>query len=347
MLQANTNALVAKFTKQIDFDTFGRIKNETSTAEAHNKSSSKTITHTYKSGMAWQILDGTNVKWQTNTVDQRGQLLNASLGNGVVVDNKYDVFGYNIENKHNLGTTNIMTLKNVFDPVLANLSSRYNSMFNKTENYKYDTQDRLVQWEATEADVIYCTFTNTIEGFSPLNNGGWSTIAVVNNKLRVRANGEESGAQKLLTTNANVGDKFRIKAEVIKGTGNSSVFARIVETDPATLEEFVTDLVGVTNNILDADFEVNSYTNITLQFYILHDPNSGNGGLSNADGSGQTLVTRIFTIDNLTVSAVKVNKQDYDNRGRITENEVGAYNYNVPNKPYQNVPWLGVSWGFG
>lgn len=102
---------VAIFTKQLKFDTFGRVNTETSTAKAHDTGSSKIITHAYKNGIKWQLLDGTKVLWQANTTDARGQLLTGMLGNGINITNSYDVFGYNTQNKHLLGTTNVMSLK--------------------------------------------------------------------------------------------------------------------------------------------------------------------------------------------------------------------------------------------
>jgi RHS repeat-associated protein len=336
LFAAGSNTPFATFTKIIAFDTFGRLTHQTATASSHGKTSTKTTTQTYKNGIAWQILDGTTVKWQTNAVNARGQLLTANLGNGIAVNNKFDAFGYTTENKHLLGTTNVMTLKNVFEPVLGNLTSRYNSMFDVFENFEYDAQDRLTTWDTTEANLVNCTFTNSTDGFTVFSPNGWGNLSLANGKLNVRTNGEESGTQKTILTTAAVGDKVRIKAEVAKTAGNALLRARIIETDPISQDFVLIDLGPIANNVFETEYVVSSYPNIDVQFYIVQDPNNNGWGLDPGDGSGQNLISCNFTVDNFVVNGVKINTQDYDNRGRITANKLGTYNYNISNKPYQN-----------
>ena len=72
--------------------------------------------------------DGTAVIWQANSVNSRGQLLNGQLGNGIAVNNTYDSFGYLIQQKQDIGTANVMTLSNQFEPVMGNLITRTNSL---------------------------------------------------------------------------------------------------------------------------------------------------------------------------------------------------------------------------
>lgn len=137
----------ATFVKDLTFDLFGRVLNETSTAVAHGKISSKTITHVYNAyGAETQLKDGTVVKYQENAVNARGQLTSATLGNGITVANTYNIFGYATQNKHDKGTINVMTLNYVFEPILGNLQIRYNSMFSWNENFQYDELDRLKQY---------------------------------------------------------------------------------------------------------------------------------------------------------------------------------------------------------
>lgn len=142
----STTAL-ATFTKSLTFDAFGRVANETSTAVAHGKTSSKTITHVYNAyGAETQLKDGTVVKYQENTTNARGQLTSATLGNGITIANSYDIYGYATQNKHDKATTNIMTLNYAFEPILANLQSRSNSMFSWNESFQYDALDRLTHY---------------------------------------------------------------------------------------------------------------------------------------------------------------------------------------------------------
>jgi RHS repeat-associated protein len=137
-----------KFTKLVSYDLFGRVEYETSTAAIGGKSSAKKIKNVYKNGSSWQIIDDATqlVLWQTNTVNARGQITEASLGNGINITNTYDQYGFAKEFKHDKtgGTpVNVMTLTTVFDPQKGNLTSRTNSLFNWNETFKYDSLDRL------------------------------------------------------------------------------------------------------------------------------------------------------------------------------------------------------------
>lgn len=153
----------ASFTKQLTYDAFGRINTEFSTAQvlSNNKSSSKTIKHVYANGFPWQILDNTTlaVLWQTNTVNARGQLVNATLGNGITINNTYDTYGLISQTQHNLGSVNTMTLNTVFDAQRGNLASRNNNLFNNwSESFTYDQQDRLLNWKDGNGATVYQTY---------------------------------------------------------------------------------------------------------------------------------------------------------------------------------------------
>lgn len=128
------------------FDEFGRPEKESYSTIAAGKQSTKWVKNTYKNGYLWKILDdATNqVLWQTNTVNARGQLLSANLGNGVSISNTYDNFGFPTQFKHDkTGNENLMTLNTSFNQQRGNLTSRYNSMFYWNESFQYDNQDRL------------------------------------------------------------------------------------------------------------------------------------------------------------------------------------------------------------
>lgn len=152
----------ASFTKQLTYDAFGRINTESSTAQvfSNNKSSSKTIKHVYANGFPWQILDNTTlaVLWQTNTVNARGQLVNATFGNGITISNTYDTYGLISQTQHNPGSVNTMTLNTVFDVQRGNLTSRNNNLFNWNESFSYDAQDRLLNWKDGNGTTVYQTY---------------------------------------------------------------------------------------------------------------------------------------------------------------------------------------------
>ena len=141
----------ATFTKEFTYDTFGRADKEISTAAIAGKSSSKSLKHTYQNGFAWQIMDNDTqqVIWQTNSLNERGQLTNASLGNGVSVNNIYDQYGYASQFKFDRVVSNpgnVMTLTTVFEPKRGNLTTRTNNLFSWSENFTYDELDRLLTY---------------------------------------------------------------------------------------------------------------------------------------------------------------------------------------------------------
>lgn len=150
------NTPYANFTKELTYDTFGRVDKETSTASISGKSSSKALKHTYQNGFAWQILDDANqqVLWQTNSLNERGQLTSASLGNGIAITNLYDQYGYASVFKFDRTITNpgnVMTLTTGFEPKRGNLITRTNNLFSWNENFTYDELDRLLTYNNAQA----------------------------------------------------------------------------------------------------------------------------------------------------------------------------------------------------
>lgn len=151
------------------FDGFGRPFKESYNAIASGKQSAKWIRNTYKNGYHWQILDdATNqVLWQTNTVNEKGQLLSAALGNGIAITNTYDSFGFPTQFKHDkTGQDNVMTLNTTFDAQRGNLTSRYNSLFYWNENFQYDNLDRLTHYtniKGQQVNQIYETDGRILE----------------------------------------------------------------------------------------------------------------------------------------------------------------------------------------
>lgn len=149
------------------FDSFGRVEKEYqhSLHVGTGKSSSKWTKNTYKNGFHWQILDDatSQVLWQTNTVNTRGQLTSATLGNGIAISKTYDNFGFITQSKHDLaGTTpvNVMTLNTTFEPQRGNLTSRYNSMFAWNETFQYDTLDRLTHYTDATGNQVQQIYDN-------------------------------------------------------------------------------------------------------------------------------------------------------------------------------------------
>ncbi|WP_130733284.1 RHS repeat-associated core domain-containing protein [Flavobacterium sp. J27] len=144
-----------KFKHKLEYDGFGRAYQENfiATSVLNNKVSDRWIRNSYKKGYKTRIQDmpvygsvGVTL-WQCNTFTASGQPITTNLGNGTVVTNTYDIYGFPTEMKHQKGLTNIMTLTNEFDVLTGNLKKRTNSMFGSwSEDLSYDALDRLTTW---------------------------------------------------------------------------------------------------------------------------------------------------------------------------------------------------------
>lgn len=145
-----------KFQKDVTYDAFGRIEKTHFYAKdlTTNKLVDKWIKHTYKNGFNYQIYNMSNsttlgnLLWQTNKVNAQGKILLAQMGNGININNTFDVFGFPSQFKHNKGTVNILTQTTTFDPVYGNLLSRDNNLFGIwNETLSYDSSDRLTSYK--------------------------------------------------------------------------------------------------------------------------------------------------------------------------------------------------------
>lgn len=322
----------ATFTKQVTFDAFGRISNEINTAVSHGKTSTKTVTHTYKNGLNWQIKDGSTVLWQTNTTSVRGQLATATLGNGITINNTYDTYGFNQQIKHDLGATNVMTLSTTFEPVLANLTNRYTSLFNLSEEFEYDELDRLNLWKSDGTIILNLPFNSGVEGFVNLNSS--SSSVNYQGKLKVNAYNYNSGVKREITNNSTVGTEFTINFEYNRNPTNGIVYAKLIESDPSTGDYYEEDLGTLVNGNFSKNYTIQYYPKLEIVYYVAE---MIDGGIVIDPGQGGAVIpTSIFTIDNFNVKKFDVNTQTYDDKGRITQNELGMYQYDNSAKPYQN-----------
>lgn len=340
---------VATFTKSLTFGQFGRVQNETSTASSYGKTSTKVITHFYKNGFKWQLKDGSLVVWQANNANSRGQLTSVQYGNGINITNSYDNFGYLSEQNHKLGTANVMILKNEFDPVLGNLTSRYNSLFDSKENFEYDSLDRLIKWDGTSTNVLNLPFNTGTDGFtftSTIVNGSISnqsgTLRVVLKAPSFDPNAPVA-AQRNLTFSTSPGEQLRVRATITNKsvTRSAIIKAIMVESDPIDPNNFMEfDLGVVENGSFESLYTISDYIqNPQLRLRFIIDPSNQTGSSTNPEDGliSVTTATASFNVDNLLIDKIPVFNQNYDNRGRITSNFLGDYRYNeTENKPYQN-----------
>ncbi|MCV2486489.1 hypothetical protein OD917_16265 [Flavobacterium sp. SH_e] len=159
-----TTGYGAVFTKKIEYDAWGRIEKETKTASLNGKTSSYSTQNEYKNGFAYKVYElkggqKTKTLWEATEVNAQGQVTKALLGNGIAISRDFDSYGYITNAKHTLGTSLIMELGTSFDTQRGNLKWRKNSLFgNVTENFGYDSQDRLIQYpnaQGVQEDQAY------------------------------------------------------------------------------------------------------------------------------------------------------------------------------------------------
>ena len=354
-IESRTTTPPITFTKELTFDAFGRVLSEKSTALAEGKTANKVIFHEYKNGAHFRLRDASatgTILYQTNTENARGQLTSAQLGNGIAVGNTYDSFGFPTQIKHTKsGTTplDIMTLNYNFNAQRGNLNERYNSMFNYKEKFEYDLNDRLTKTMSPGAQFLNLTFSTTTEGF--IYFGGTPGAAVLNTqKLRVTAPRSFTGVKKQIITNNTAGRIIKIDADVVKISGNGTVNAMIREVDPFTLEQTESILGTVGTGASSFEYVTQLNANVVLSYEVAD--SSGLGIRIGAatlttttttmlTGLGTPVQSAVFSIDNVKIANINIESQNYDARGRITDNSVGQYFYtDTTARPYQNTSVL-------
>lgn len=350
----------ATFSKEYTFDSFGRVLTEKLTATAHGKTAIKTTNNSYVNGELYQKFDGTTPTgtpiWKANTVNARGSLTSLSFGNGINVTNTFHNYGYLTSSVHSNTQTSIV-LNNTFDtdatysggdPIFG-LGGTYTSatgnLLNKNysitsgvdsfiqdEDYGYDNLDRLVSWNTGYELIHDITFTNSVEGFVPASEpfmilAGSATQILEGGALKVSTNGT-AGTKKLIYQNAVQGKSFKVQAQISLDNYNytcnpiglgspPSISLFVIEVDPSTQNVLHSQAIA-----LDSLYTVTQDSDVYIGFYN--------------QMSFFCTGTATFFIDNIKVFEQKAASQSYDNRGRITQNDLGSYNYTKTAQPYQN-----------
>jgi RHS repeat-associated protein len=160
LVATTEDGVLASFSHSITYDSFSRPQFETLAAmeKTTGRRATKSYTNTYKNGYDFQILDNAStsgaVLWQTNTVNERGQVTDASFGgpgaSQAMGSQKtlYDIFGFPLQT-HFKSVNNQygFSLFNSFNPITGNLTDRNSDLFNTKEAFEYDVQglDRLTK----------------------------------------------------------------------------------------------------------------------------------------------------------------------------------------------------------
>jgi RHS repeat-associated protein len=155
----------AYYQRATHFDSFGRPEKELYTAinTYDSKRSDIWVRNSYKNGLPWQIIDNATNKilWQTNNTNATGKITSGNYGNDIKVTNNYDTFGFPNYLNHDFGTTNIMYLETLFEPIRGNLVERYNGMFGFFyEEFQHDSLDRLSAYTDINVSQVTQTYDN-------------------------------------------------------------------------------------------------------------------------------------------------------------------------------------------
>ncbi|MDO5979397.1 RHS repeat-associated core domain-containing protein [Flavivirga spongiicola] len=151
-VQETTNH--ASFKKTFTYDSQGRIQDEAYYSKSLISGDENTVkikNHFHaQSGGLNKVSDfnaGT-ILWKISTVNNRGQLTEVNLGNGIVKGKEYDQYGLPVKFKDEKADPNgviALELDLSFDAQRGNLTSRHNKAFTGSENFSYDNLDRLTQ----------------------------------------------------------------------------------------------------------------------------------------------------------------------------------------------------------
>ncbi|WP_081413927.1 RHS repeat-associated core domain-containing protein [Chryseobacterium daeguense] len=135
------------------FDDFGRINTELTETHSSSNVSSFKIENVYAaSGDLEKIKDvatGT-VIWKLNDINEKGQVLSSTLGNGVQVANAYDS-NYYLTSINHTNSSSVAVVNNTysFNVLFGTLNSRSNNAIQPggwNEIFEYDNLLRLTSW---------------------------------------------------------------------------------------------------------------------------------------------------------------------------------------------------------
>lgn len=147
----------ARFIKNYTYDDFGRQSTVINTAvnKSNNRSTAKTLHHTYQNGELLRLRDNDasgTILWELKTMNARGQITQAALGNAILLQNKtYDVYGLPTEQKIIKSGAELFKHTYAWNVQQGQLTGRSTTLFTHNsqpwaESFQYDGLDRLTQW---------------------------------------------------------------------------------------------------------------------------------------------------------------------------------------------------------
>ena len=139
----------ADFEKQWTYDAFGRVATETYISDhtASNTNTTLSVQNVFDAaGILTEIKDATTHAslWKITAENARGQATRIVLGNGIAKAKTFDSYGFLTHLSDTKNGVQALKMDYTFDVQRGNLTRRKNYGFaNWTENFTYDTQDRL------------------------------------------------------------------------------------------------------------------------------------------------------------------------------------------------------------
>ncbi|WP_411811346.1 RHS repeat-associated core domain-containing protein [Chryseobacterium scophthalmum] len=153
------------YKKNVMYDALGRISQYTQGLESSGNTTEVTINNNYSTvnGDLESITDTNSGKvlWLLQDINSKGQVLTAKLGN-TQISNQYNSFGFLAHTSHTSNNANLMTLTYDFDAIKNELNTRFHQNFNINENFKYDDNNRLIDWTNPKTgQMSYNQYDNT------------------------------------------------------------------------------------------------------------------------------------------------------------------------------------------
>lgn len=150
----------AEFNKKYTYDDFGRIDSEEYYARlfSNNKISFVKTRNKYQNGALKTIEDFSTNKniWDATSVNERGQITTAAIGDNIVDDKSYNTYGYltasSVSKVNGADSEVLMKLTTDFNVQRGTLNSRTNDMFSWSETFEYDDLDRLITFNDNNGD---------------------------------------------------------------------------------------------------------------------------------------------------------------------------------------------------
>ena len=146
----------AKFEKTYTYDAKGKLYTVNNYALDKNsgKSNQVKVRNNYDHGKLKKILDDSSgeILWEITSLTPEGFKDEVKLGGNQLQKSQYDAYGFVTEIESVLengsgSSSQLMSLTFDFDNQTGNLESRYNSLFNWSESFSYDSLERLTDYD--------------------------------------------------------------------------------------------------------------------------------------------------------------------------------------------------------